>query len=154
MVALAPWGSDYFRLVRDHAEVFEALPPAIHEGALRAYIAGASHRGLAPRAMDALVGPWLDNPGQAAFYRQIAQADERYTDELEPLYPRLDLPVLVVWGTDDTWIPVDRAHRLADLIPGAQLRLVEEAGHLVQLDQPVALASTLTPGYATGPADR
>ncbi len=49
-----------------------------------------------------------------------------------------------MWGTDDTWIPVDRAHRLADLIPGAKLELIEGAGHLVQLDQPVALASTLT----------
>ena len=144
VVALAPWGSDYFRLIHDHAEVFEALPPPIHEGALRAYITGASHRGLTPSAMDALVGPWLDTRGQAAFYRQIAHADERYTDELEPLYPTLDLPVLVVWGTDDTWIPVDRAHRLAGLIPDAQLRLVEGAGHLIQLDQPVALASTLT----------
>lgn len=144
VVAVAPWGSDYFRLVRDNVEVFESLPPAIHEGALRAYIAGASHGGLAPSAMDALVEPWLGESRQAAFYRQIAQADQRYTDELEPLYPRLDLPVVVVWGTDDTWIPVDRAHRLAAAIPGAELRLVEEAGHLIQLDQPVALATTLT----------
>jgi pimeloyl-ACP methyl ester carboxylesterase len=144
VVALAPWGSDYFRLVRDHADVFEALPPAIHEGALRAYIAGASHAGLTPSELDSLVAPWLDATGQAAFYRQIAQADERYTDEVEPLYPQLDLPVLVVWGTDDTWIPVDRAHRLAGLVPGAGLRLVEGAGHLIQLDQPVALAAALT----------
>ena len=68
-----------------------------------------------------LVAPWLDETGQAAFYRQIAEADQRYTDEIEPLYPSIDLPVLVVWGTEDTWIPVDRAHRLASLIPGAQL---------------------------------
>ena len=52
--------------------------------------------------------------------------------------------MLVVWGTDDSWIPVDRAHRLAGMIPGAELRLIEDAGHLIQLDQPVALATTLT----------
>ncbi|MFI7549722.1 alpha/beta fold hydrolase [Micromonospora sediminimaris] len=143
VVALAPWGSDFFRLVRENVDVFSAMPPAVHEGALRAYIAGASHRGLTPGQMQALVSPWLDATGQAAFYRQIAQADQRYTDEIQDLYPRLDLPVLVVWGTDDTWIPVDRAHRLADLVPGAQLKLIEDAGHLVQLDQPVRLAMTL-----------
>ncbi len=143
VVAVAPWGSDYFRLVREHADVFTALPPAIHEGALRAYVAGASHPGPTPAALDALVAPWLGDEGQAAFYRQIAQADQAYTDEVEPLYPELDLPVLVVWGTDDTWIPVDRAHRLADVIPGAELRLVEGAGHLIQLDQPAALATIL-----------
>ncbi|WP_456600036.1 alpha/beta fold hydrolase [Blastococcus sp. SYSU DS0616] len=143
VVALAPWGSDFFRLVRAHADVFAALPPAVHEGALRAYIAGASHRGLTVGQVDELVAPWTGPEGQAAFYRQIAQADEAYTDVLEPRYPDLDLPVLVVWGSEDTWIPADRAHRLAALIPGARLELLPGAGHLVQLDQPVRLATTL-----------
>jgi pimeloyl-ACP methyl ester carboxylesterase len=144
VVALRPWGSDFFRLVSEHAEVFARLPPAVHEGALRAYVAGASRRGLAPEALDALVAPWLDDEGQAAFYRQIEQADESYTDEVEARYASLDVPTLVVWGQDDTWIPVDRAHRLRDLIPGARLHLVEDAGHLIQLDQPEALTATLT----------
>ena len=34
-----------------------------------------------------LTAPWLGDRGQAAFYRQIAQADQRYTDEIEPLLP-------------------------------------------------------------------
>lgn len=144
VVALRPWGSDFFRLVRDHAEVFTALPAAVHEGALRAYISGASHRGLTPAALDALTAPWLDALGQAAFYRQIAEADETYTDQVEPLYPAIDIPVLVVWGEDDDWIPVDRAYRLQDLIPGARLIVVEQAGHLIQLDQPEALTAALT----------
>jgi pimeloyl-ACP methyl ester carboxylesterase len=144
VVALAPWGSDFFRLVHDHADVFTALPPHVHAGMLRAYIAGASHAGLAPDDLEALVAPWLDAEGQAAFYRQIAQADERYTDEVEPAYASVDLPTLVVWGADDTWIPVDRAHRLTRTIPGARLEVVDGAGHLVQLDRPVTLASILT----------
>jgi pimeloyl-ACP methyl ester carboxylesterase len=143
VVALAPWGSDFFELVRGHAEVFGALPASVHEGALRAYIAGASHAGLTRSQTDMLVAPWLGPEGQAAFYRQIAQADQAYTDEIEPRYGELDLPVLIIWGEDDTWIPVDRAHRLAELIPGARLELIEAAGHLVQLDQPVALATVL-----------
>jgi pimeloyl-ACP methyl ester carboxylesterase len=143
VVALAPWGSDFFRLVRDHAEVFMAVPAAIHEGIVRAYIAGASHGGLTPEQADMLVAPWVGETGQAAFYRQIAEADERYTDEIEPLYPAIDLPVLVAWGIEDTWIPVDRAHRLASLIPGARLELIEDAGHLIQLDQPHELEEVL-----------
>ena len=143
VVALAPWGSDYFRLVRDNADVFTALPGVVHEGSLRAYIAGASHVGPTPAQLDTLVAPWLDDVGQAAFYRQIAQADQAFTDEIEDLYPDLELPVLVVWGVEDTWIPVDRARRLAELIPKARLELIEDAGHLIQLDQPVALATTL-----------
>lgn len=143
VVALAPWGSDFFRLVRDNADVFMALPPAIHEGALRAYIEGASHGGLTRAQSDLLTGPWLGDVGQAAFYRQISQADEAYTDQIEPRYPTLALPTLVVWGRDDTWIPVDRAHRLAETIPGARLEIVDDAGHLIQFDQPARLAATL-----------
>ncbi|NED99096.1 alpha/beta fold hydrolase [Phytoactinopolyspora halotolerans] len=143
VVALAPWGSEFFRLVRDNANVFGALPPAVHDGALRAYIAGASHRGAADEQLEALAAPWRGPEGQAAFYRQIAQADQAYTDEVEPRYPSLDVPVLVAWGTEDTWIPVDRAHRLAELIPGAQLELIDHAGHLIQLDAPIQLATVL-----------
>ena len=144
VVALRPWGSDFFRLVAEHPAVFARLPRAVHEGALRAYVGGASHRGLTPAALDSLVAPWLDEEGQAAFYRQIDQADEAFTDEVEPLYPTIDVPTLVVWAQDDTWIPVDRAHRLSELIPGSRLQIIENAGHLVQLDQPEALTATLS----------
>jgi hypothetical protein len=64
VVALTPWGSDFFRLVKEHAEVFQALPATVHEGALRAYIAGASSAGLTPEQATALAAPWLgDRPG-------------------------------------------------------------------------------------------
>jgi pimeloyl-ACP methyl ester carboxylesterase len=143
VVALSPWGSEFFRLVRDNAPVFTALPPAMHVALLRAYVAGASHVGLTEAQTRMLVEPWSDPVGQAAFYRQIAQADQEYTDEVEPLYGAIDVPVQIVWGAEDTWIPVDRAHRLADLVPGAQLEIVDRAGHLIQLDAPVRLTAIL-----------
>lgn len=143
VVALRPWGSPYFRLVGAHADAFAALPPAVHRGALEAYVAGASHRGLTRAQLDTLTAPWLADAGQSAFYRQIAQADERFTAEIEPSYHTLALPVAVIWGRQDTWIPVDRADRLAATIPGAELEIVDGAGHLIQYDAPVALAMAL-----------
>lgn len=143
VVALAPWGSQFFQLVRNHHAVFEQLPSALHAALVRAYIAGASHRGLADADLDRLAAPWLDASGQPAFYRQIAQADQRHTDDIEPHYGRLDLPVHVIWGTDDAWIPVATAHRLRKRIPGATLRLIPEAGHLIHLDAPAELAVEL-----------
>jgi pimeloyl-ACP methyl ester carboxylesterase len=143
VVALAPWGSEFFRLVHDNPDVFPKLPAPLHEALVRAYVAGAAHRPLPPAAHDLLVAPWLGPTGQPAFYRQIAQFDQRHTDAVEPLYPSIRLPVLVVWGTEDRWIPVDRAHRLAALISGAALRLLPGAGHLVQLDAPDVLRALL-----------
>ncbi|MGW6459743.1 alpha/beta fold hydrolase [Streptomyces sp. NPDC055078] len=142
-VALAPWGSPFFRLVGEHAEVFEQLPPALHRALVREYISSASSPGLHPLTLDHLVAPWLGDDGLPAFYRQIAQADQRYTDEIQDRYGSLDLPVLVCWGEDDTWIPAARAHDLVSLIPGAALRLIPGAGHLVQEDAPAELTSAL-----------
>ncbi len=143
VVALRPWGSDFFRLVAANEQVFAAQPPAVHRGALEAYISGASHRGLTPEQLGVLTAPWLTSEGQMAFYRQIAAGDESFTDEVEPMYPDLDLPVLVVWGREDTWIPVDRAHRLAAMVPGCSLEIIDGAGHLIQYDAPAELATAL-----------
>jgi pimeloyl-ACP methyl ester carboxylesterase len=143
VVALAPWGTPFLQLVRDHLSAFTSIPAHIHEGALRAYIEGASHVGLTPRQLDGLMSPWLGDGGQAAFYKQLSEADETYTDDIQDRYQDLDLPVLVVWGEQDSWLPVEHAHRLAELIPGSELRVIGDAGHLVQYDQPVQLAVTL-----------
>ncbi|WP_419999517.1 alpha/beta fold hydrolase [Streptomyces boninensis] len=142
-VALAPWGSPFFRLVRDQADVFEQLPPRLHAALVREYITTTGGPGLHPAVLDALTAPWLGEAGQPAFYRQIAKADQRYTDEIQSRYGDLDLPVLVCWGTEDTWIPVAKAHELAGMIPGARLELIEGAGHLVQEDAPAELTAVL-----------
>ncbi|MFG2192270.1 alpha/beta fold hydrolase [Streptomyces sp. NPDC048639] len=142
-VALAPWGSPFFRLVGEHAEVFEQLPPALHRALVREYVASASGPGLHPATLDRLVKPWLGDAGQPAFYRQIAQADQRYTDEIEDRYGELDLPVLICWGTDDAWIPQERGSELTARIPGARLHPIRGAGHLVQEDAPAELTAAL-----------
>lgn len=49
----------------------------------------------------------------------------------------------VLWGTEDTWIPISLGERLAAAIPGATLTPVEGAGHLIQLDAPVRVATEL-----------
>lgn len=59
------------------------------------------------------------------------------------------LPTHVIWGEQDTWIPVDRARRLAELIPDAGLTTIPDAGHLIQLDAPVTLATALTSWLGT-----
>jgi pimeloyl-ACP methyl ester carboxylesterase len=143
VVALAPWGSPFYRLVREHCTVFEQLPAAIHEGVLRAYVGTAQPRPLDRAVEDALIAPWLGPAGQSAFYRQIAHGDQRHTDEIEPLYGQITTPTLVIWGEADPWLPVARAAELAQRIPGARLELLPSAGHLVQEDRPDELARLL-----------
>lgn len=142
-VALAPWGSPSFRLLGEHSDVFEQLPPALHAALVREYVGSASSPGLHPAVLDRLVEPWLDGPGQAAFYRQIAQADQRHTDEIQGRYGGIGIPTLVCWGEEDTWIPVAKGRELAGLIPGARFEPIAGAGHLVQEDAPAELTAAL-----------
>ena len=142
-VALAPWGSPFFRLVGAHSAVFEQLPPALHEALVREYVGSASSPGLHPAVLDRLVRPWLGELGQAAFYRQIAQADQRYTDEVQKRYGEIRIPTLICWGQEDTWIPPAKEDELAARIPGARLEPVPGAGHLVQEDAPAELTAAL-----------
>jgi hypothetical protein len=51
--------------------------------------------------------------GEAGFYSQIAQMDQRFTDEIEHRYAPLDCPVTLLWGEEDQWIPISRGHALA-----------------------------------------
>lgn len=143
VVAIPPAGSPFYRYVQEYAAVLTQLPPYIHEAVVRAYIGGASHRGLHEADLAALTAPWLGPEGQPAFYRQIADFDERYLVEIEEAVARLDLPVAIVWGVEDTWIPLATGERLAAAAPGSTFTRVADAGHLIHLDAPAALATEL-----------
>lgn len=152
-VAMSPWGSPFFRHVREHEAAFASVPDYIHDAIVRAYVATAAHTPIDDAVMDAIVAPWTGAIGQAAFYRQIAQADAAYTDEVQPRYRHIRRPVLIVWGRDDTWIPVERGEALHALIPGSTLRVIPHAGHLVIEERPDALVREILTflDTATGP---
>jgi len=140
-VAVRPWGSPFVQHVRRHEEAFAGAPGYVHEALLRAYLQGAAHETLGREALAAYMRPWLGSVGQPAFYRQIAQMDERYTDEVQHLYPQLRCPCRILWGLDDAWIPVERGRELAGLIPGCELAEIPACGHLVQEDAPEAIVA-------------
>jgi pimeloyl-ACP methyl ester carboxylesterase len=142
-VALGPWGSPFFEHVRRHAQVFAELPHDIHRAIVTTYVRGATYHPMDQQTLRGIVQPWLGPTGQPAFYRQIAQADQRFTDEIEPLYAAIARPTLILWGREDGWIPVQRARQLQRQIPEAELHVVPHAGHLVQEDAPAQLVSSI-----------
>lgn len=150
-VAIAPWGSPFVRHVRDHQAAFAALPAYIHAATLDAYIGGAVHRRLAPDDLSRYAAPWQGPAGQAAFYRQIAQMDQRYTDAIAPLLGSVRCPVTVLWGAEDAWIPLAQGRRLAALLADPDFRVVPGAGHLVQEDAPEAIVAAVLDRLAAEP---
>jgi pimeloyl-ACP methyl ester carboxylesterase len=57
--------------------------------------------------------------------------------------PAIRIPTLVVWGAADRMIPVQHGQAYAGAIPGAQFRLITDAGHLPQLENPAELLATV-----------
>jgi pimeloyl-ACP methyl ester carboxylesterase len=147
-VALASWGSPFVTHVRQHEAAFAGLPAYAHDALLRVYLQGAAHRPLTAEALRIYMAPWQGEVGQAAFYRQIAQMDQRYTDEVERYYQPLDCPVTVLWGEQDEWIPIGKGEALANLISTRPLIRISDAGHLIQEDAPESIvAAMLSPRF-------
>lgn len=143
-VAGPPLGSPLFHLIHDNSFVFTRLPPKIHKALVYEYISSASHQTLHTTALDALAAPWLTPSGQPAFYRQIAQHELKFTEEIEPKFGELAaIPVMLCWGTEDTWIPIELGRKLASRIPNVLFREIHGAGHLVPLDKPAQLMAHL-----------
>jgi 3-oxoadipate enol-lactonase len=74
-------------------------------------------------------------PGAVAYLHQAAAVAAH--DAYERLN-QLSAPTLVVHGEEDVFIPPANALVLAEKIPGAQLRLWPDAGHMYPIDEPRA----------------
>jgi pimeloyl-ACP methyl ester carboxylesterase len=64
--------------------------------------------------------------------RSSAESDTR------DLLPRIDVPTLVLWGSEDRRSPMHIAEQLYTAIPGADLVVIPEAGHVSNMEQPDA----------------
>ena len=56
---------------------------------------------------------------------------------------RIDVPTLLIWGANDRLFPKDYAFAWQKLIPGSQVAIVSECGHVPHLEKPDAFVSTL-----------
>ncbi len=148
-VALAPWGIGFDRHVRAHEGAFEGLPADMHQAILATYIRGALARPLSDDELAPYLRPWLGAKGQAAFYRQLVQFDQRFTDDIEGRYSEVRCPTQILWGEEDRWLPLEQGRRLSTLIPGARFRPVSGSGHLMQEDAPEAVLAAIFGFLAT-----
>jgi pimeloyl-ACP methyl ester carboxylesterase len=57
----------------------------------------------------------------------------------------LQVPVLVVWGKRDPYVPVRDAERQREWFPNAEVKVLEDSGHWPFADHPKALADAVIP---------
>lgn len=97
-----------------------------------------------PAARDLLRHALADLPHNANRTRSWAKAARRWphgpSTYLLDAYRHLDCPVLLLWADEDPGRPLSIAEEVLDLVPTAQLRVLEGTGYLMAYDDPVGMA--------------
>jgi pimeloyl-ACP methyl ester carboxylesterase len=58
-------------------------------------------------------------------------------------YQRLSMPTLLVWGENDTTIPLAEGEYLNSLLPNSQLQTMQQVNHIPQIEEPAAFNKLL-----------
>ena len=92
-----------------------------------------AYRARYPEEFERVVRTRLaDSPSLSAYYEQ-AMAGARFDASRE--VRRITSPTLVIHGAEDRYVPAANAVALASAIPGARLRVLDDAGHLVFIER-------------------
>jgi len=100
-----------------------------------------------PAARDLLRHAFADAPGNRSRARSWAKCARCWPrgarTELLELYPRLDVPVLLLWADHDRLHPIAPAEDALRRLAHGELRVLPSTGFLMAYDDPVGLAREL-----------
>lgn len=97
--------------------------------------------------IDALIYPYLHNPGTLTQFVIDLQLAAHQLNQLESQQPSLlstiqqnltqvFCPTLILWSDCDQWFPLQDGELLRDRLPNAQLQIVPNCGHVAASDNP------------------
>lgn len=97
---------------------------------------------------DELTASWMEpsqsDPDVQRDLRKVTQGmDKRHTIEAAKRLASFDRPVLFAWAPDDRFFGLERARRLAEVIPDARVETISDAKTFVAFDQPERLAEVI-----------
>jgi pimeloyl-ACP methyl ester carboxylesterase len=100
-----------------------------------------------PAAADLFRHAFADVPGNSSLARSWAKCARQWPrgaqTQLLGLYPRMEMPVLLLWADEDRMHPLASAEETLPLLPQGQLRVLPGTGFLMAYDDPVGLAREL-----------
>lgn len=63
-----------------------------------------------------------------------------FSRRLAPMLAEVEVPTLLVWGSEDRVVPLDVAKQYREALPNAALEVIEGAGHTVEMEEPSRVA--------------
>ena len=151
-VALRPWITATTRHVKAHLDVYATMPTPVFEAIVASHLRTATRRPMDENAFAAYLAQWSGDLGQRLYLQKDAQLDEDDTAPFEPMLPSIEVPVRIVWGEHDAWLPPDLARRLHETIPNSDLRVLPGTGHFAMEDSPGEVAAALEEFFVAGVA--
>lgn len=73
-----------------------------------------------------------------AILRAARQIDSRAGRDIARRLPEIRIPSLIIWGQEDTVVPIDLGHRLQEDLPDSELVVIPKVGHLPPEEAPEA----------------
>jgi pimeloyl-ACP methyl ester carboxylesterase len=95
---------------------------------------GNTTRMTQPDLMGKIRGLILTNEKEGVAQASLAMATRR---DSVPLLPRIQIPTLLLSGTEDAIVPGVPPDAVQRQIPGSSWKVIEQSGHLLNLEQPV-----------------
>lgn len=109
----------------------------------RLFQGGVRRQGAIPPALDREMYVVGNRPGYSQGIASLVHHWGTWED-IREAYGAIDWPVLLLYGDHD-WSHEDERAADARAIPGAELRVIREAGHFLSLDAPDDLLAVLVP---------
>jgi len=123
-LARAPGMEKLFALFTTRGQIRSSLESAYY-----------NDEAVTERTVDAYYYPMRTEGAMHAVLARIRRPQSA-TEKWQGRIPELDLPTFIIWGTEDTWIPVEDAKRFHREISGSGLLIIPECGHLPQEEEP------------------
>lgn len=147
-VAVNPWVTPTTAHVQNHMDAYLTMPTHIYEEVVGAHLRTAVHRPMDEATFEAYMGQWRGKEGQAAYLRKVAQFGEEDVAELSALLGSIQAPVRIIWGQEDRWLDPGIAHSLQEMVSGAEVEVIPDAGHFVMEDSPERVAKSMGEFFA------
>ncbi len=96
----------------------------------------ANRERLTDEFRDGILAPWISEEGKLSLLRNASALNANQTMALVDRHGTITAPTLVLWGLQDPWQRAEDGQRLAQEIPGAVFKGIEEASHWIQQDVP------------------
>ncbi|MFM8319496.1 MAG: alpha/beta fold hydrolase [Chloroflexota bacterium] len=139
VLALALIGSGP-RLAVNPALLDHASSPTTYQNAIDTVVEWSFGSG-APALLPQLVSKRMAETRSSVLYSDFL-ACSAYDESAR--IDGIGCPTLVMCGVEDRMTPLRHSQYLANHIPGAQLKVIDSAGHMAQLEQPRAVAGALS----------